>query len=221
MNASREKLTVEVWMDLICPYCWIGLTRLKKALAGFEQSGEVKVVHRAYRLLKDADPEPSEKLIAQKFGSTDKARARLRDLEQAAAAEGLTYKLDGTRLGDTAAAHRLIKLASDRGRGPETIERLFRGFYSERASIFDEAGLASLATDAGLSGDEVADVLRSDTYRKDIEADEARFRELGGQSTPFFVICGKTLPPSQTVERLVEALSAAWADRHPTTEHAR
>jgi predicted DsbA family dithiol-disulfide isomerase len=213
MTATPTKLTVEIWMDVICPFCWIGLTRFHKALAGFGHADEVDVIHQAYRLLRDVKPQAGERLLVQKLGSIEEVNAQLQKVEQMAASEGLSYRLTGTYVGDSCDAHRLIKLAAQRGLAEATMARLFRGYYSEHASVFDRDSLTNLATDAGLERSDVEDLLLGDRYRAEVEADEQRFKALGGRSTPFFVIDGEALPPGQDTQSLTDALAKAWTTR--------
>lgn len=213
MTISIDKLTAEVWIDVVCPFSWIGLTRLKRAIAEFEHSDEVAVVHRASRLMPGAEPADSEAVLARKFGSLDAVRHKLGEISKVAAREGLTYDLAGTQLGDTRNVHRVLKLAIAGGLGDAVIERVFRGFYSEHASIFERRSLIALVGDAGLPAASTEAVLDSDQFGDEVESDQKQFKALGGSSTPFFVVGGKRLPPGQETASLTAALRQAWDAR--------
>jgi predicted DsbA family dithiol-disulfide isomerase len=208
-----KSIAVDVWVDVVCPFSWIGLTRLHKAIAGFDHADQVAVVHHAYRLMPGAAPESSETVLARKFGSMAQVQPRLDQLTLVAASEGLDYDFSGTVLGDSMDAHRVLKLAATMDLADAVVERVFRGFYSEHASIFDRESLIGLSAEAGLARSDVQATLNSDAYRAEVEADAVRFTDLGGQSTPFFVVGGRALPPGQDTASLSAALEQAWAER--------
>jgi predicted DsbA family dithiol-disulfide isomerase len=213
MTSTHEKVTVEIWSDVICPFCWIGLTKLDKALAGFAHREQVQVLHHAYRLLPGMHPVAAETLLIKKFSSEAEMHAGLAKVERSAAELGLVYKLTGSRLGDTMDAHRLLKLADSKGLGEKALVRFFRGFYSEGADLFERESLITLATQAGLDRWDVEAVLDSDAYQGAVELDKERFALLGGKGTPFIVIDGRPLSSGQEVASLSAALAEAWDRR--------
>jgi predicted DsbA family dithiol-disulfide isomerase len=134
-------------------------------------------------------------------------------MEQRAAADGLTFRLDGLRRGNTKDAHRLLQLAKERDRQDEMMERLHRAYFTDQESIFDQESLTRLAVDAGLDGDEVGKVLASDQYSDHVETDEAMAQELGATGVPLFVIDRRYgISGAQPAEAITEALQHAWAE---------
>lgn len=129
-------LLVDVWSDVVCPWCWIGWTRLGKALRDSGHVDQVTVVPRAFRLMPGMPLRPTEEVVAARPPASE-VPAVFRQVEAMAASEGLTYRLAGTLTGDTLEAHRLFKLAQARGKGHEALERFYRGYLSEQASIFE------------------------------------------------------------------------------------
>ena len=208
-------MRVDIWSDIICPWCYIGRARFEAALAGFEHRDQVEVVHHSFQL----DPsypaghtEPSVEMLSRKYGmSVDEAAAMEAKMEQTAASEGLEYHMSGLHIGNTADAHRLVHLAADRGRQDAMVERLFKAHFTERRSVFSHDSLVTLATEVGLDADEVRSVLASDTYAAEVADDAATASRLGANGVPFFVIDMRYgVSGAQPTELFTQALTEAW-----------
>lgn len=214
MAQNTARLTVDIWTDVVCPWCWIGLTRFEKALAGFAHHEHVAVVHHAFRLMPGQPPLPVAEAIARKMGGGPEDAARMfSHAEATAAAEGLSYHLAGGVTGDTLDAHRLIKLAEAEGRGAEMLKRLYRAYLTERLSVFAHDSLTRLAVEAGLDPARVAEVLAGSEFRAGIEADQRNLNAIGGNGVPFFVIGGSYgISGAQPVEIFAKALDKAWSE---------
>jgi predicted DsbA family dithiol-disulfide isomerase len=210
-------MRVDIWSDLVCPWCYVGKRRFERALASFPNRAEVDVVHRAY-LLYAASPRGAtfdrrDMLMTKYRLSRDQADAMNAGMVRTAAAEGLDYHLEGGLTGNTFDAHQVVHLARDRGRQEDVLERFYRAFFTEQRSIFDQASLVELGVEAGLDGDGVARVLREDAYGKAVEADLEQARAIGVNGVPFFVLDGRyAVSGAQQSEVFAEALSRAWAD---------
>ncbi|WP_175701914.1 DsbA family oxidoreductase [Burkholderia ambifaria] len=211
---ARPTLTVEIWSDLICPWCWIGKRRFDEALAAFAHAGHVDVVLRAYRLMPGQPVEPVEAMLAGKYQmSPAQVDQMLRQVTDAAASVGLRYDLPGTSVGDTLDAHRLVKLAEATGRAHALTERLYRAYFCEHGSLFDHAALSDFAVEAGLDRSAVEAVLRSDAYRDEVEADIAQAAQIGGRGVPLFVFGGRyAVSGAQPADVFAQALEQAWRD---------
>jgi predicted DsbA family dithiol-disulfide isomerase len=179
--AVTIKMRVDIWSDIVCPWCYLGKRRFEKALAAFEGSDEVRVAHRSFQL----DPTrvkgetPSRRAMLQSKYRLSEEQVRTMDLkmEQMAAAEGLEYHLtDAGLTGNTLDAHQLVHLAATHGREDEMIERLYKAYFTEQRSVFDIDSLQALATDEGLAAAEVRDALEGGRYVDDVRRDlnEAR-----------------------------------------------
>lgn len=209
------KLTVEIWSDVVCPWCWIGLTRLEKALSGFAHREEVSVVHHAYRLMPGQPPLPVEGMVARKMGGSAADAARMfAQVEAVAAEEGLTYHLAGGVTGDTLDAHRLVKLGEAGGRGLDVLKRFYRAYLTERRSVFDHDSLLDLAVEAGLDRDRAHAVLSGTEFQTEIDVDQQALNALGGNGVPFFVIGGKYgISGAQPTQAFAQVLEKAWAEQ--------
>jgi predicted DsbA family dithiol-disulfide isomerase len=183
---------VEIWSDVVCPWCYIGKRRFEQALARFESAAEVEVVWRSFELDPDAPRAPqgsATEQLARKYGmSPEQARAALGRVSEAAAGEGLSYRLAESRRGNSFDAHRLLHLARARGRQDELKERLLRATFCERAAIGEPDVLEGLAVEAGLEQAEVAETLAGGRFGDEVRADERAARLLGIAAVPFFVI---------------------------------
>ncbi|MCA8336402.1 DsbA family oxidoreductase [Burkholderia multivorans] len=211
---ARPALTVEIWSDLICPWCWIGKRRFDEALAAFAHADRVDVALRAYRLMPGQSVEPVEAMLASKYRmSAAQVDQMLRQVTDAAASVGLRYDLPGTLVGDTLDAHRLVKLAEATGRAHALTERLYRAYFCEHGSLFDHTALADFAVEAGLERAAVEAALRGDAYRDEVEADGARAAQIGGRGVPLFVFGGRyAVSGAQPADVFAQALEQAWRD---------
>jgi predicted DsbA family dithiol-disulfide isomerase len=220
VHTEQEELTVlvEIWSDVVCPWCYLGKRRFERALASFAHRDQVEVVYRSFELDPAAPSHistPTVELLARKYGMTvPQAEEAQRQMERRAAQDGLTFRLDALRSGNTRDAHRLLQLAGVRGRQPELVERLHGAYFTERRSVFDHGELTDLAVAAGLDRDEVAAVFAGTAYATEVEADEAAARALGATGVPLFVIDRRYgISGAQPTEVMTQALERAWADQ--------
>lgn len=213
-------MQVEIWSDVVCPWCSIGRARFAKALAQLEHAADVDVVWRSYELDPGAgpsDPTPGgypERLAAKYGTSVAEAEARIEHITALAAAEGLDFRFELSRRGNTFDAHRLLHLALERGVQEALKERLDVATFSEGLPVSDHDALLAVAVDAGLDADEVREVLATDRYADAVRADEARAASYGIRGVPFFVIDGRYgVSGAQTPEVLLDVLEQAFSER--------
>ena len=211
-------MDMEIWSDVVCPWCYLGKARFERALAGFEHRDEVNVIYRSFELDPTAPVDattPTVELLSSKYGMTvADAENGQREMELRAAGDGLTFHLGGLRSGNTRDAHRLLQLARERSRQPALVERLHRAYFTEQRSVFDHDTLTALAVEAGLDRAEVEQVLAGDAYDDAVRQDEATARELGANGVPFFVLDRRYgISGAQPTELIADALAQAWAER--------
>jgi predicted DsbA family dithiol-disulfide isomerase len=210
-------MQVEIWSDVVCPWCYLGKKRFEQALAGFEHRDDVQVIYRSFEL-DPASPRgvtsPTIERLASKYGmSPEQASQAQRQMEERAAGDGLTFRMEGLRSGNTRDAHRLIQLARERGRQDALVERLHRAYFTEQDSIFDHEALTRLAVEAGLDRDEAAAVLAGDSYGDHVDTDEAMAQALGATGVPLFVIDRKYgISGAQPAETITQVLEQAWSE---------
>lgn len=215
-------MNVEIWSDIACPWCAVGKRRFERALAEFEHRDEVTVTFRSFELDPDA-PAAREgstaENLARKYGTTlEQARAMNDNMTRTAADDGLEFRFDIARGGNTFDAHRLLHLAAAHGRQHELKERLMRAYLGEGELMSDHAALTRLALEAGLPEDEVRDTLATGRFAAEVREDEATARGLGISAVPFFVIDRRFgLAGAQPPEVIGEGLRRAWEARTPLT----
>jgi predicted DsbA family dithiol-disulfide isomerase len=215
-----KKLHVDVWSDIVCPWCAIGKRRLERAIEQFAHREDVDVTWRAFEL----DPRapagyPAEQgdnaaRLGEKYGrSRAEALAMMRNVEQTAAKDGLDLRLTTARTGNTFDAHRVLKLAADHGLQGAVKERLMRGYMTEGEAIGEREVLVKLASEAGLDANEVREALAGDRYASEVRDEERGARTLGINGVPFFVFGGKyAVSGAQPSQVLLGALERAWED---------
>jgi predicted DsbA family dithiol-disulfide isomerase len=155
-----------------------------------------------------------EEALARKYGvSLEQARAMNARVVDAAAGEGLHYRYDIAKRGNTFDAHRLIHLAATVGLQPAMKERLMAAYFMEGRAIGDRDTLVELAGEVGIDSDRARATLDSDAYAEDVRADEREATELGITGVPFFVINRRYgVSGAQPPEVMLEALAVGWKD---------
>jgi predicted DsbA family dithiol-disulfide isomerase len=208
-------MQVEIWSDVVCPWCYLGKRRFERALASFEHGDQVQVVYRSFEL-DPAAPHgvttPTVDRLAEKYGmSPSQADHAQRQMEERAAADGLTFRMTSLLSGNTRDAHRLLQLAKEAGLQGQLVERLHRAYFTDQESIFDHATLTRLAVETGLDRDDVAAVLASDRYTDHVETDEQMAQALGATGVPLFVIDRKYgISGAQPPATIARVLERAW-----------
>jgi predicted DsbA family dithiol-disulfide isomerase len=210
-------MQVEIWSDVVCPWCYLGKRYFEQALERFPHRDEVEVIYRSFELDPSAPPgvtTPTVETLAGKYGmGLEQAREAQRQMEQRAAQAGLTFRMEDLRSGNTRDAHRLLQLAGARGRGAELAEQLHRAYFTDQASIFDHDSLAGFADEVGLDRDEALAVLAGDQYAQAVEADEQEAYSLGVTGVPFFVIDRRYgISGAQPAETITQVLERVWAE---------
>jgi predicted DsbA family dithiol-disulfide isomerase len=182
---------IQVWSDVICPWCYIGKNRLERALLGYP--GDVTVTFRAYQL--DASPVPRpvplKASLAAKFGGAERAEQMFAHVTAVAAADGLTLNFDRAVAANTFDAHRLIAWAAEQGRQHEMLEALQVAHFTDGVDIGSRPALARLAGSIGLDESSALAYLDSTAGATEVNADLAAAHELGITSVPTFVIDGR------------------------------
>jgi predicted DsbA family dithiol-disulfide isomerase len=215
-------MNVEIWSDVVCPWCYIGKRRFERAVASFGHPGEVTVTYRSFELDPDAPAQRTgshAEHLAGKYGMTvAQAEQAGQQMTQRAADEGLEFRFDLMRGGNTFDAHRLLHLAAAHGRQEELKERLLRANFTEGLPIADQPTLARLAVEAGLPAGEVQALLDGDAYADKVRADEYQAARYGITGVPFFVADGKyAVSGAQPPEVLLQFLERAYDEASKLT----
>lgn len=206
-------MRVDIWSDIVCPWCYVGKRRFETALAAYDAQ-PVEVLHHSFQLNPDAPRDSTtdrRAMLMRKYRLTE---ARVDELDahmtQLAANEGLHYRLAGTVTGNTLDAHQLVHLARETGRQDAMLERLYRAYFSENRSVFDQASLVELAHEVGIERDAARAALDEGRYAAAVRDDMEIARRIGITGVPFFVIDGRYgVSGAQSSATFLEALTTA------------
>jgi len=224
-----EPLRIDIWSDIACPWCYVGKRRLERALLELQElhdSAPTAGVHLHWRSFEldpqapPSSPEPADYVarLSRKYGaSPEQAQGMIDGMVATAAEEGLEFRFDIIRPGNTFDAHRLLQLAATREGGEHLAgalgERLLRAYMTEGQAMDDHEALLRLALEAGLEGDEVQRVLSSEAFAPEVRRDEAEAARIGVSGVPFFLFDGRlALSGAQPAEVLVEAMRRVIAE---------
>ena len=210
-------MKVEIWLDIVCPWCYIGKRRFEAALERFEYADQVEVMLRSFELDPHApatsDTSVAEILAAKYGGGLEGAERMIANVTEVAADVGLSYRLDIARRGNTFDAHRLVHLARDHGLQDAMAERLMRAYFTEGEPIGDPETLARLADEVGIPAETAADTLAGDAYVDAVRDDERTAGRLGIQGVPCFVFDRHSgMSGAQPPEMLLRGLRSAWEE---------
>jgi predicted DsbA family dithiol-disulfide isomerase len=214
-TAPKIAVRVDVWSEILCPWCWIGKRRLEEAVHSLGMAEEVEIRYHSFELVsRTAERLSHPEMVRRRYGGQVDFRARVAPLLRMAAELGLTFNFERAIVSPTFDGHRLIHLAAEFERETEMLERLHRAVFAEGRDIADHPTLRELAIEVGLPAEAVTGVLGSDAYAEAVEADEARARAYGVQGVPFFVFDDRYgVSGAQPLAVFQEALRRARADR--------
>lgn len=215
-------MRVEIWSDIVCPWCGLGQRRLEKALEAFHAREHVELVHRSFELDPRASttPKPVPELLAQKYGMSPAQLAQsTQRIEALARQEGLEpYHVGENIVANTGMAHEFLAFASAQGLQHEAWQHIYRAHFGERRSIFVRENLVAIGQEMGLDPIALDEALVTGSHRAAVEADEEEARRLGITGVPFVRIHGRYgVSGAQAVEAFLAALEMAWRE---TPEYA-
>ena len=217
-RTTHKPLLVEIWSDVVCPFCYIGKREFENALDRFPHKDSVEVIWKSFELDPNA-PSRSDmstyQMLAHKYGmSLDQARERVRDVVERAAEVGLRYNMDATVIANSFDAHRLIQFAKTQGLGDAAEECLFKAYFTEGANIADMGTLVRLGSEIGLAETAVRDLLATADFSDAVRADEREAQELGVRGVPFFALDRRSaVNGAQSADHFLGALEQAWRER--------
>lgn len=208
-------MRIDVWSDVVCPWCYVGKARFEKALAGSEHRDEIEVVYRSFELDPGQPKEPTEtvfSMLSRKYGlSPAEARSAEGRVAGLAEAEGLGFQLDRP-VGNTFDVHRVLQYGRASGIQRELIAAVNRAYFGEGRPVFDEDVLTDVAASAGAEAAEVGRILAGDAYADAVRQDEQEARAIGIGGVPFFLFdSALAVSGAQPIATFAEALRQAGA----------
>ncbi len=214
-------MKVEIWSDVMCPFCYIGKRKFERALEQFPQKEAIEIEWKSFQL----DPELTNnsglsiyEYIAERKGWTPEYARQLNAQVTGMAAEvGLQYNFDKAVVANSFDAHRFAHLAAKHGKGDAAEESLFKAYFTEGKDISDHAVLAELGSNIGLDAEEVKNTLADRTYAREVQQDIAEAAALGARGVPFFVIDRKyAVSGAQPEEIFLKALQQSYTEATAT-----
>src|SRR5580693_2514696 len=211
-------MRVDIWSDVICPWCYVGKARFDKALSTYEHRDEVEVVFRSFELAPASEADGHQtvlQMLSEKYqmpiSEAEKADERVASL---ARAEGLGYSSDRP-VGNTFGLHRVLQFGRAKGVQHELLDAIYQAYFAESRQIFDASVITEVASTAGLDADDVRNVQEnSEMYADAVHRDEQEARQLGISGVPFFVFdMALGVSGAQATETFVSALDQAREGR--------
>ena len=215
---AAEPIVIDVWSDVVCPFCYLGNAVLKEAVDQFPHGGAVQIRYHSFQLnpgFPFGEAVLADNYLAQQYGMPKgQIEASHAQLAARGAQSGLDYRFPAAMMINTLDAHRMIHLAKAHDAEPAMVDRLFRAEFTDGFNLADHGVLADLAAELGLDRAEALKALETKAYEQDIRADLARARELGISGVPFFVFDNKrAVSGAQPIELFRQALDVTWQDR--------
>jgi predicted DsbA family dithiol-disulfide isomerase len=211
-------MRVDIWSDVICPWCYVGKARFEQALSSFAHRDEVEVVYHSFEL----DPgypkgrhETTFAMLSRKYGlSAADARAAESRVAGLAAAEGLGFQPERP-VGNTFDIHRVLHLGLAKGVQAELLAAVNEAYFGQARQVFDRDVIIDVAAGAGLDPTAVGEVIEGDAYADEVREDELQARQLGVSGVPFFVVdMALGVSGAQSTEVFSSALQQAWEGNH-------
>lgn len=216
-SIPMNKMKVEIWSDIVCPFCYIGKTRLEEALKNFEHRDQVEVIWRSFLLNPDQKTDTTisihQYLADSKGWTLSYAKQAGAQVTEMAAQSGLKFDFDKVVVASSIRAHQLVHLAAKSGVDQELMKLLFDAYFTEGKNIDDVEILAGLAVKVGISESAAKEVINSTTYLDEINQDIKLASEMGVRGVPFFVYLDKyVVSGAQDVETFKRSLERGWEE---------
>lgn len=220
-------MKVEIWSDVMCPFCYIGKRRFEKALEQFPAKEKIDIVWKSFQLNPAMETDPSksitEYLAEVKGWSIPQAQQINQQVTDMAKAEGLHYDFDKAIVANSFNAHRLIQLAKANGKGDAMEEALFKAYFTEGKNIDDQGTLTQLAIEVGIAASQVQSLFTGSDYAEAVEKDIYEAQQIGVRGVPYFVLNDKyAVSGAQASETFLGAIQKAWGeykkDNHVLTD---
>jgi protein disulfide-isomerase len=213
-------MKIEIWSDVMCPFCYIGKRHLEEALADFPQKDEVEIVWKSFQLNPDM-PESSEENVYEYLSkakgiSLEQSKQMHERVEEMAATAGLDYNFDIAKVANSFKAHRVLQLAKRKNLGNELKEALLEAYFIKGKNTSDYNTLVELATSVGITEAEVELALNEEQFANYVKQDIDEARQIRVQGVPFFVFDRKyAVSGAQPVEHFKATLEKVQAESSP------
>jgi protein disulfide-isomerase len=213
----ENKLKIQIWSDIMCPYCYIGKRRMEEALQLFDHKDAVEIEWKSYQLDASFIASPEDNIIdhlAEKYRKdTNWAETMIGNMTQNAKTAGLDFHFEKAILANSFNAHRLLHLAKKYNLANDLEELLFKAYLTEGKNVNDLNILSELGIEVGLDAEAIAQVLNSDTYATEVQQDQEEANAIGVQGVPFFVFDNKyAISGAQPTAAFLQTLEKVWQE---------
>ena len=213
----ENQLKIQIWSDVMCPFCYIGKRKIEEALTQFENKESVAIEWKSFQLDSNFVATPDETIadhLADKYGrDIDWAQSMLENTTQTAKLSGLDFHFEKSILANSLNAHRLVHLAKKHNLANELEELLFKAYFTEGKNVNNWNTLQEIGTKAGLPIDEIKQLIETDIYTKEVRQDQQQAQELGVTGVPFFVFNNKyAISGAQPTDTFLKTLEKTWAE---------
>ncbi len=209
------KMVIEIWSDVVCPFCYIGKRKLEKALSLFEHKDDIELVWRSYQLHPDVETQPDKTIyeyLAERNGITvEQIKEQYSFINDMAAEVGLKYQLDTAILVNTRNAHRLLQIAKKTGKDSIAEELLFKAYFTENKNIDDKTTLEAIAKELGIDKSAFTTQLLSKEIDTEIDNDIYQSKQIGVRGVPLFLLNNEeSISGAQDIQVFKDALQKSW-----------
>lgn len=216
MDKTTE-MKIDIWSDIMCPFCYIGKRRLEGALAGFEHKDHIAIEWHSFQLDPTIQHEADRDFygyLAERKGQTREWSLKVHaQMAANAKQDGLTYNFDKAVMANSFDAHRLIQLAKTHGLGDAAEESLFKAYFTDGKNVGDHNTLMQIGMELGMSAVEIGEMLNSDRFADTVAQDINRAQTLGINGVPFFVVNNQYgISGAQPVDVFTDTLQLAWSE---------
>lgn len=208
-------MVIEIWSDVVCPFCYIGKRRIEKALSKFEHKDDIEIVWHSFQLHPTVKTESNKTIheyLAAQYGITvDQIKENYGFIKDMANDVGLKFSLDNALLINTKNAHRLLQLAKKEGKDSAAEEVLFHAYFTENKNLDDLNFLESIAVQIGLSAEKFRDAINSESFDQEIDNDIYQANQIGVRGVPFFLMNNEiSVIGAQSEEVFLNSIKKAW-----------
>ncbi|WP_317897990.1 DsbA family oxidoreductase [Aurantibacillus circumpalustris] len=218
-------MKVEIWSDVMCPFCYIGKRKFEAALNEFDNKENIEIVWKSFQLNSELKTDPSKNTVqhlAETKGWTmEYTRNTIKYVTDMASSVGLNYNFDKAVVANSFDAHRFIQYAKTKNKGDAAEEALFKAYFTEGKNTADHAVLIQLGTEIGLDGDAIKTILKGTDFSEEVKKDIAESQQIGVNGVPFFVVDRKyAVSGAQDSKVFLETLTKAWKEHAKSNPNA-
>lgn len=218
---KEDKMKVEIWSDVMCPFCYIGKRKFETALEAFDNKNNIEVEWKSFQLNPALKTDPSKStmqyLSETKGWSIEQTKSAMKNVINMAEGVGLHYDFDKAIVANSFDAHRFIQFAKTKGKGDAAEEALFKAYFTEGKNTADHSVLISIGTSIGLDPENVKSVLKGTAFSTEVYKDIAESQQIGVNGVPFFVFDRKyAVSGAQDPKIFLETLGRSWKEHSAT-----